>query len=174
MRQITHVSRYVCTPHKMFVILQRGNSLIFFQNYFCNNSIYIRRVCKCMVDVRSASRGVRQDHAHFLFIKENGWIFFHDSFCIEQTVVQNIFEIFIEHARPPLRSWQGHTNFLFRKLLLENGWIFFHNSFASSRLWSKIFLKIFSSMVSHLKERGRTTPIFCWNVIAGKRLNIFA
>ena len=39
--------------------------LIFFQNYFCNNSIYIGRICKCVVDVRSASRGAWQDHAHF-------------------------------------------------------------------------------------------------------------
>ena len=66
MRQITHY--WICT-HKIFIILLRGNSLIFFQNYFCNNSIYciyIRRVCKYMVDVRSASRGVWQDHADFI------------------------------------------------------------------------------------------------------------
>ena len=44
----------------------RGTKFDFLQNSFCNNTIYIKRVCKCMVDVRSASRGAWQDHAHFL------------------------------------------------------------------------------------------------------------
>ena len=56
MRQITHY--YVAMWHKIFVILLRGRGLIFLRNSFCNNSIYVRIVCKCMVDVRSESRGV--------------------------------------------------------------------------------------------------------------------
>ena len=61
MRQITH---YVGMWQKIFVILLRGRGLIFSQNSFCNNSIYIRRVCKCMIDVRSTSRGAWQNHSH--------------------------------------------------------------------------------------------------------------
>ena len=48
---------YVCVyVRKIFVILLQENGSIFFQNYFCIKSICIRRVRKCTVDVRSASR----------------------------------------------------------------------------------------------------------------------
>ena len=41
--------------HKNFMILLRENGLIFFQNSFYSGSVYMRRVRKCTVDVRSAS-----------------------------------------------------------------------------------------------------------------------
>ena len=114
---IIRLCGWVC-PHKIFVTLLRESGLIVLcKNYFCNNSIYIKRVCKCMVDVRSASRGASQDHAHFLFIFD-------------------------------LENYYMKTDEYFSMI-----------PFASSRLWSKILLKILSSMPDHPKRRGRITPI---------------
>ena len=121
MRQITHYY-YVGMWHKIFVILLRGRGLKFLQNCFCNNSIYIIRVCKCRVYVRSASRGARawQDHAHFYL--ENNYMktdeyFPMIPFASSRLWSKKYLENFVEHAGPPKRAWQGHTHFLFRKLL---------------------------------------------------------
>ena len=60
-------------------------------------------------------------------------------------------------------AWQDHVHFLFI-FYLENYYKKTDEHFsmipASSRLWSKIFLKILSSMLDHPKGRGRATPIF--------------
>ena len=122
MRQINHMVRYVSTKSLLFGY---GEAVwYFFKIYFGNNLINIRKVCKCMVDVRSATRGAWQDHVHFLFrklLQENGCVCFHNSFCIKYAVIQNISENFFEHARPPRRAWQGPTHFLLKKLFKENG-----------------------------------------------------
>ena len=76
-------------------------------------------------------------------------------------MVQNIVTNFVGNARLPKRAWQDHTHFFYLEKYYEKTDGYFSMiPFASSRLWYKIFLKILSSMISHLKGRGRTTPIF--------------
>ena len=81
------------------------------------------------------------------------WLLLH----LEKAVVQNIFEKFVEHAGPPKRAWQNHAHFY---VLQKTDEYFSMITFASSKRWSKIFLRILSSMPDHPKGRGRATPIF--------------
>ena len=75
-------------------------------------------------------------------------------------MVRSIFENFSEYAGPPKRAWQDHTQFYLQNYFKKTDEYFSMIPFASSRLWSKIFLKILSSMPDHPKGRGRATPIF--------------
>ena len=47
-------------------------------------------------------------------------------------MVQNIAENFVEHAGLPKRGWQGHTNFLSRKILRK--WMNFFPQFILHRV----------------------------------------
>ena len=64
-------------------------------------------------------------------------------------------------------------------LLLENYLILFRTYFCNtfhflSEFWSKIFSSILLILVIHPKGCDKATPIFCFSVVVGKWLNIFA
>ena len=145
----THIMGMQVRPHKIFVILLRGSGLIYF--------------CKCMVDVRSASREAWKDHAHFKMpaYKKTDEYFFKIPFASSRLWSKILLKIFssIPPDHPKGRS-RATPIFYIENYYKKTEEDFSTIPFASSRLWSKIFLEILLSMVSHLKGRGSSTPIF--------------
>ena len=139
MRQITHICGWVCL-HKIFVILLRESGLIFLQNYFYNNSICIIRVCKCMVDVRSASRGAWQD-TPILYL-ENYYkkkdAYFSMIHLVSSRLWSKIFRKIL--SRMPDHP-KRRAHFYLENYYKKTDAYFSMIHFASSRLWSKFFFK---------------------------------
>ena len=124
----------------------------------------IRRVCKCMVDVRSSSRGARQDHAHFFYLenyyKETDEYFFMIPFALSRLWSKVFLKILSSIPDHPKGRGRATPILYLENYYKKKDEYFSMIPLASNRLWSNIFLKILSGMVSHLKGRGRTTPIF--------------